>query len=80
MDKKIPDNITWRKDKVGYEPPQKQWLQQPAIIDRIMESRKLLADKNILKASVINAPVAALNAHDAGNSDWRFMNAASILA
>ena len=24
----VPDNITWRKDKIGYEPPQEKWLQK----------------------------------------------------
>jgi asparagine synthase (glutamine-hydrolysing) len=24
----VPDDITWRKDKVGYEPPQEKWLQK----------------------------------------------------
>ena len=24
----VPDDITWRKDKVGYEPPQGKWLEK----------------------------------------------------
>src|SRR5690606_29972955 len=31
MDSKLPPEIAWRRDKVGFEPPQKHWMQDPAI-------------------------------------------------
>jgi asparagine synthase (glutamine-hydrolysing) len=49
MDKKLPAEITWRKDKTGFEPPQKQWMQQPDVADAIHEAKKLLVQNGILK-------------------------------
>ncbi|MFP5039645.1 asparagine synthase (glutamine-hydrolyzing) [Parasediminibacterium sp. JCM 36343] len=75
----LPASIAWRKGKVGYEPPQQQWMQQPAIIDMVHESRKKLVAKNILTQAALNAPLNAKAAHAADNFDWRYMSAAGIL-
>jgi len=29
MDRKLPDEITWRRDKMGWPIPQKYWFQHP---------------------------------------------------
>ena len=63
METKLPAEIAWRKGKVGYEPPQKQWMQQPAAIEMIHESRKKLFAKNILDAKVLETSVQAKAAH-----------------
>ncbi|MCX6270233.1 MAG: asparagine synthase (glutamine-hydrolyzing) [Bacteroidetes bacterium] len=34
----LPDEITWRKDKLGYEPPVDKWLQIPWVKEKIDES------------------------------------------
>ena len=31
MKNKLPDEIVWRKDKTGFEPPQEQWIQNEKI-------------------------------------------------
>ena len=54
MENVLPHNIVWRKDKVGYEPPQQQWMQNKNIQEMIMESRKKLVDKNVLDKSSID--------------------------
>jgi len=79
MDKKLPDAITWRTDKVGYEPPQKQWMEDPAIRDYIHEARKKLVNARILKPAVLNKPVRPGAAHAADNYDWRYMCAAQLI-
>ena len=33
----IPANVLWRRDKVGFEPPQKAWLNEPAMREHIAE-------------------------------------------
>lgn len=38
----LPESITWRKDKIGYEPPQKRWLENPKIKELHHESVKKL--------------------------------------
>ncbi|HMG83949.1 MAG TPA: asparagine synthase (glutamine-hydrolyzing), partial [Ferruginibacter sp.] len=38
MDKKLPNEIVWRKDKVGYEPPQQKWMSDPRLQEYIHEA------------------------------------------
>lgn len=78
MAARLPANIAWRKDKVGYEPPQQQWLQQPAIVEQIMESRKKLVAEKVLKKKVLASPIIASSAHAGNNFDWRCLCVTSI--
>jgi asparagine synthase (glutamine-hydrolysing) len=78
METLLPGEIVWRKDKIGYEPPQKQWMEQPAMQEMVMESRLRLVEQKILKQEVMEEPVAAKPAHEASNYDWRYLNAATM--
>jgi asparagine synthase (glutamine-hydrolysing) len=40
MEQKLPGEIVWRKGKVGFEPPQKDWMQDKHVQEMIIESRK----------------------------------------
>ena len=67
----LPQTIVWRTDKIGFEPPQQQWLQHKQLIDWQQESRRNLVKISILKPSVLNKPLQPMHAHAAGNFDWR---------
>ncbi|MCX8080357.1 MAG: asparagine synthase (glutamine-hydrolyzing) [Bacteroidia bacterium] len=41
MHELLPEEITWRKIKVGFEPPQNNWLNTPAVKDIISKQKKL---------------------------------------
>jgi len=73
MQNALPKEIVWRKDKIGFEPPQKQWMLHPQMQELLHESKRILVDKNILKAEVLNKPISIQHAHEAGNYDWRFL-------
>jgi asparagine synthase (glutamine-hydrolysing) len=79
MANQLPDPIVWRKNKIGFEPPQVRWLQNKKIADRIMESRSLLVKNKMLKPAVMKIPIKPRAAHDQGNDDFRYMCAAAIL-
>ena len=79
MDQRLPSPIVWRKDKIGFEPPQYTWMQEPAVMDMIHESKKKLVQQGILKPSSLEKPVIAVTAHAAGNLDWRYLSAACML-
>jgi asparagine synthase (glutamine-hydrolysing) len=79
MENILPDHITWRKDKIGFEPPQKNWMQSESWTDMIMEARKKMVAKGILKKEVLVKPVLALDSHAANNYDWRYLAAAPFL-
>jgi asparagine synthase (glutamine-hydrolysing) len=79
MENQLPEQIVWRKEKVGFEPPQVQWMQDTRIKERIMESRKLLIKEKILKPEVMQKPVQASTAHEDGNDDFRYLCSAALL-
>ncbi len=79
MEGLLPGDIAWRKGKVGFEPPQQQWLQDSRIHEQLMESRRLLAQKGILDRGYINQPIGDAGAHAGRNYDWRILCAAHLL-
>lgn len=79
MNDLLPASIVWRKDKVGFEPPQKQWMQHTKVEECIHESRRKLVQQGILKQDVLKKPVRHQSAHEAGNYDWRYLCAAQCL-
>lgn len=78
MKDKLPADITWRKNKVGFEPPQKVWMQTKEMGEMIRESRQTLIEEGILKPGVIDKPILALDSHAADNFDWRYLSAARL--
>jgi len=38
FDNDLPSSIIWRKNKIGYEAPQQDWLMHPAIIEKVERS------------------------------------------
>ncbi|MGN6292270.1 MAG: asparagine synthase (glutamine-hydrolyzing) [Chitinophagaceae bacterium] len=75
----LPTAITWRKDKTGFEPPQKQWMQHPAMQEMIKDAREKLVKEKILNASVLAKPLEPAEAYSKNNYDWRYLNAAACL-
>jgi asparagine synthase (glutamine-hydrolysing) len=79
MSSALPNDIAWRKDKVGFEPPQQSWMQNKQLQDYMYESKKKLVQHDILKKAVLDEPVNPQAAHDAANYDWRYLSAAECL-
>lgn len=75
----LPKEIAWRKDKTGFEPPQKSWMENSRMQEYIHESKKKLATEKILKASALDKKIQPADAHTADNFDWRFMVAAGLI-
>ena len=78
LDKNLPKEIVWRTDKVGYEPPQKIWMEDSLVKDYIQEAKKKLFDNGILKYTALNKKILPLAAHQADNFDWRYLSAAQM--
>jgi asparagine synthase (glutamine-hydrolysing) len=79
MKNNLPEEIVWRKNKTGFETPQKRWMQDAAVQEAIHEAKKKFAAQNILKKKELNKKVQPMAAHDAGNFDWRYLSAAMLL-
>ncbi len=57
FDKILPNKVCWRKDKIGYEPPQKRWLDNKHIKDIIFSQKKKykISDENMNMRSYSNS-------------------------
>lgn len=78
VEHKLPKEVVWRKDKTGYEPPQKVWMQHKQVQEAITEAKRKLVEKNILDASVQQKPIVTNDAHAAESYDWRYWSAAML--
>ncbi len=79
MKQALPASIVFRTDKIGYEPPQQQWMQAPGFKELLQSSRQKLVNENILKKEILQQPVNAQSAHAVKNDDWRYFCAAHLL-
>jgi asparagine synthase (glutamine-hydrolysing) len=55
------DQVIWRKDKIGYAPPQQQWLENKRLHEMVMDNENLLVRKGILNKQVAHAQLAYAN-------------------
>lgn len=62
----LPEKIAWRRDKIGYEPPQQRWLESEPMQAKVRDSIRLLQQEKILRK-----PVKSL--------EWRYLMAAGLL-
>ncbi|HSK72882.1 MAG TPA: asparagine synthase (glutamine-hydrolyzing) [Pyrinomonadaceae bacterium] len=51
----LPPLIVNRQDKIGYEPPQKKWLEAPVLTEKIEQSKNNLTRAGILKSNLKNS-------------------------
>lgn len=75
----LPNEITWRVDKIGYEPPQKQWMQTLEVKEIIHERRKQLVGLGILDKAILSRDIDPAGAHGKdGDNSWRLWMAAKL--
>lgn len=77
-EEKLPADIVWRKDKVGYETPQKSWMQDKAVQERMMQARETLVKNGVLNKAVLTKGIVPKNAHEEASFDWRYWSAAAL--
>lgn len=75
---KLPAATVWRRDKVGFEPPQKKWMEEKILQEAMQEAKQLLVREKILKPTVLDKKINAAAAFEADNYDWRYFSAALL--
>ncbi|MEO8583447.1 MAG: asparagine synthase-related protein, partial [Flavitalea sp.] len=75
----LPNDITWNRHKIAFEPPQQVWMGEAAVADYIMESRKKLVKENILDKSMLEKSPDQHAAYARNGYDWRYMSLASVM-
>jgi asparagine synthase (glutamine-hydrolysing) len=78
MEQRLPPEITWRKGKIGFEPPQNKWMHDEHMREMIMAARKQLVEKKVLKQGVLGLPVSSAEGAQMIDYDWRYLCAAQI--
>ncbi|HVM87222.1 MAG TPA: asparagine synthase (glutamine-hydrolyzing) [Puia sp.] len=79
FENKLPGEIIWRSEKIGFETPQKLWMQNPQLQDYIHEAKKMLVENKILQKHVLNKKSQPLDAYAADNFDWRYLVASRCI-
>ena len=76
----LPQPICWRKDKIGYEPPQKSWMENPLFIEKIRASQERLVKEGILKKTILDKKIEAGGVGQTRNSSWSHFTAGNLFA
>ena len=71
----LPNEIVWRTDKTGFEPPQQQWMEHSAVLDLIRTAKEQLVKQRVLNASELNKKIQPHSAYAAEYNDWRYLTA-----
>jgi asparagine synthase (glutamine-hydrolysing) len=75
MNDQLPREITWQKGKIGFEPPQQDWMQQGCLQQAISEQRQKLVNLRICSQNILKKPILPQAAHQPGNFDFRCLAA-----
>jgi asparagine synthase (glutamine-hydrolysing) len=75
---KLPDEITWRRNKIGFEPPQKDWMMNPRVQEAIHAAKQKLVQEDILKKEVLEKKIIPRASHEDNNYDWRYLSSALL--
>ena len=78
MENEMPAEIVWRKDKIGYEPPQKEWMQDAGMQVAINHAKEILVKENILKKEVLVKKNQPHDANAAESYDWRYLSSVML--
>lgn len=74
----LPDRILKRKDKVGFEPPQRLWMTEPGARELFQAGLQKLVSEGILSKSALIKPFEANDAYLKGNGSWRLLMASML--
>ncbi|HYO20858.1 MAG TPA: asparagine synthase (glutamine-hydrolyzing) [Flavisolibacter sp.] len=78
VEDKLPKEIVWRKDKIGYEPPQQRWMNTRPVQEKIAAAKEKLVESQVLDKTVLEQRVVPTSAYDGQGFDWRYWSAANL--
>jgi asparagine synthase (glutamine-hydrolysing) len=74
----LPPELVWRTDKVGFEPPQKNWMEHNRVQQMIQDAKSVLVKERVLKQEALNKRIQPHDAHAADNYDWRYLASVAL--
>jgi asparagine synthase (glutamine-hydrolysing) len=74
----LPKEIAWRKDKIGYEPPQNSWMQNKKVQEKIHESKRQLYKHNIISKKEFEKNISVASPSEIKNKNWEIWMAGEM--
>lgn len=75
----IPQKILARKGKIGFEPPQEEWMKDHKLSLEMLRARQKMVDSGILAPSVLKRRIDPQPAYSSAGNDWRYWIASQFL-
>jgi asparagine synthase (glutamine-hydrolysing) len=79
MQDKLPDKVLWNPNKIGFEPPQKSWMENKSVQDMIQDAKGKLVNNKILNEKILDQKINATDANAEHSGDWRILSLAQII-
>ncbi|QES87470.1 asparagine synthase (glutamine-hydrolyzing) [Rhizosphaericola mali] len=79
VDNILPENIVWQKGKIGYEPPQKQWIQSDPMQGLLFAAKEKLVQEKIFQPKILQTHLPSADAHSTNNLDWKILNSSFFI-
>ena len=76
-EKMLPASIAWRKDKIGFEPPQELWMNNKLVQESIRKGKEKLVNHGILDKSVLKK-IQPHTAYAAEGVDWKYWSSSFL--
>jgi len=73
MSRIMPNEITWRKDKIGYEPPQQSWMDDIDFKERVMDSKNILFKNGIINKREKEMTPTSAGSNQRGDNSWAYL-------
>jgi asparagine synthase (glutamine-hydrolysing) len=74
----LPAEIVWRRDKTGFEPPQKVWMERSDVQEAVRAAKDVLVANGVLHPRVRQQKIQPHTAYAAESWDWRIWSASYL--
>jgi asparagine synthase (glutamine-hydrolysing) len=72
----LPKEIAWRKDKIGYEPPQSDWMKNRFMKDKIVDTIEKLDANGVLNKQMVRNYKNNFNLSN--EIEWRLLSSSCL--
>lgn len=79
LEPELPASLLWQRTKIGFEPPQRAWMEDHRVAARIQDAKRILVDKGVLKPAAMDKKIQPREVSAADNFDWRYLVAGTLL-
>ena len=77
--KELPPEIAWRKDKIGYEPPQKNWMETGKMEEILSNAQHKLIKEGIIATQTENLNLSNKAKEFSQENKWKLLMATNLV-